>query len=57
MFHACETKSCVNVTIVNDFEPEPDESFFYTLEMVPGHDPGIELDPIRGEIEIMDDDG
>ena len=55
IFDACETKSCVNV---NDLEPEPDESFYYTLEIAPGrHDPRIELDPTHGEIEIMDDDG
>ena len=56
-FNACETRSCVNVTIVDDLELEPDENFFHTLEMTPGLDSRIELNPTRGEIEIFDDDG
>ena len=57
-FAACETRRCVDdVTIVNDFEPEPDENFFYTLDRTPGLDSRIELRPVDGEIMIVDDDG
>ena len=56
-FAACEIQQCVNVTIVDDFEDEPNENFFYTLEMSPGLNPKIELDKTLGEIVIIDNDG
>ena len=58
-FAACETRSCVNVTIVDDLVDEPDliEFFHYTLERTPGLDPRISLDPVDGVVEIIDDDG
>ena len=57
MFAACETRRCVNVTIVDDFEDEQTEHFFYTLERTPGLHPNIELGPKKGNIKIVDDDG
>ena len=58
-FAACETRSCVEVAIVNDMVDEPDsiEFFHYTLERTPGLDPRISLDPVDGVVEIIDDDG
>ena len=58
MFDTCDTIQCVRVTIVDDFENEPDESFFYTLTRPPGGlDSRITLSPTLGEILIHDDDG
>ena len=47
----------MNVTIVSDFVDEEDENFFYTLERTPGLHPNIDLDPVDGEVVIVDDDG
>ena len=57
MFAACETRRCMNVTIVDDGVQEPEENFFYTLERTPGLDSRIDLDPTLGEIVIRDNDG
>ena len=58
MFGECERRKCVNVTIVDDFEDEPDENFLYTLEETPnGLHPNIKLKPVDGEIVIEDNDG
>ena len=58
MFGECETRKCVNVTIVDDFEIESDENFFYHLEETPaGLHPNIDLRPVDGEIVIEDNDG
>ena len=58
MFGTCQTKQCVNVTIVDDVEDEPDESFFYTLTRPPGGlDSRITLNPTLGEILIRDNEG
>ena len=57
MFEPCETRRCVNVTIMDDFIDEPDESFFYKLRRTPDLHPRITLDPVDGEIVIVDDDG
>ena len=56
-FAACQTRSCVNVTIVDDFIVEGNETFLYDLERTPGLHPNIDLNPILGEILIVDDDG
>ena len=53
MFAACEIRRCVNVSIVNDFAGEPEESFFYKLRRTPGLHPRITLDPVDGEIVIV----
>ena len=55
IFDTCKTRHCVNVTIINDFESEPDEIFFYTLERTPDLHPNIILDPVFGEVVIVDD--
>ena len=52
MFSTGHTQSCVDVTIVNDSDDEPDENFFYTLEMTPDLHPNVSLYPTRGEVEI-----
>ena len=41
MFAACERRRCVNVTIVNDFNDELDEEFFYKLQRTPDLHPRI----------------
>ena len=56
-FAACETRHCVNVTILSDFRDEPDENFFYALGRTPDLHPRIELDPVLGEIVVVNDDG
>ena len=56
-FAACETRVCVNVPIVDDLVDEPLEVFDYTLERTPGLDPRIELNPVDGVVEIIDNDG
>ena len=56
-FAACEIRRCVNVTIVDDLVDEPLEFFDYTLERTPGLDPRIELNPVDGRVEIIDNDG
>ena len=58
MFGECERRKCVNVTIVDEFEDEPDENFSYHLVETPnGLHPNIELKPVDGEIVIEDNDG
>ena len=57
MFAACETRRCVDVTIVNDFHNEPEEDFFYTLNRTPDLHHNINLAPVGGEVVIVDDDG
>ena len=56
-FAACETRQCVNMTIVDDFEVEPNEDFLYTLERAPGLNFYIRLNPVEGEVIIFDNDG
>ena len=57
LFAACQRRSCVNVTIINDEQVENDELFNVTLERTPGLDDRITLNPINGVIQINDDDG
>ena len=57
MFEACQRRSCVTVTIVDDEVLENVESFNVTLERTPGLDMRITLDPVDGVVEITDDDG
>ena len=47
IFAACVTRSCVNVTIVN-------QSFNITLKKAPDMDSRITLDPLVGLVEIND---
>ena len=57
MFESCETLKCVNVTITDDGVDELDEFFPYHLRRPTGLDPRITLDPVDGQIEIVDNDG
>ena len=53
-FAMCQTRSCANVTILDDFINEPVESFFIFLDEA--SDVRITLNPVDGEIQIEDDD-
>ena len=57
MIAACQRKSCVNVPIVNDAALEIIELFSVSLTRTPGLDSSIELTPVDGRIEIIDNDG
>ena len=57
MFDACETQQCVAVTIVDDMIDEPEENFHVSLERTPDLDSRITLEPVEGEILIIDNDG
>ena len=57
MFSACGTRSCVNVDIVNDLVDEPEELFRVALGRTSGLDDRITLNPVDGQIMIIDDDG
>ena len=56
-FAACDTRRCVDVSIINDAVDEPDEMFGITLERTPGLNDRITLDPVDGVVIIIDDDG
>ena len=56
-FSACVTRQCVNITIVDDFEKELNENFLYTLERAPGLNFDTRLNPVEGEVMILDNDG
>ena len=55
MFAACETRLCVGITIVDDTENEPNETFSISLERTPFLHDRITLRPVNGEILIIDD--
>ena len=57
MFGACETQSCINVTIVDDLVDEPEEFFCVILTRTNGLDSRITLNPVDGRIMIIDNDG
>ena len=58
-FSACETRRCVNITIVDetDIFDEPSEAFIVTMERTPGLNDRITLDPTNGLMIIIDDEG
>ena len=56
-FPACETKQCVNITIVDDSVEEPVEEFDVTLEGTIGLDSRIRLNPVDARVLIHDDEG
>ena len=56
LFEACETRHCVNVSIVNDEELEQTESFAVTLKRTPGLDYRIILTPANTMVYITDDE-
>ena len=53
-FDCCETRDCVNVTIVNDLVDELEEHFRVTLTRTNGLDSRISLNPVDGQIVILD---
>ena len=55
-FAACETKQCLNITIVSDLVDEPVEEFDVILERTIGLDTRISLDPVDART-IIDNDG
>ena len=57
MFDECDRQKCVNVTITRDLVDEPDEFFTFHLNRTTDLSPRIDLDPVDGRIEIVDDDG
>ena len=54
-FAACETRQCVNVTIVDDTPNEPVDVFDITLERTLGLDTRISLDPVDARVVIYDE--
>ena len=56
-FGACETRRCVNITIVNDMQSESDEVFDVTLERTTDLSDRITLNPLDGSVKIRNDDG
>ena len=56
-FAACQIRSCVNVSIINDVVLENVESFDVILDRAPELDSRITLEPVNGVIELTDNDG
>ena len=57
MFAACETRQCVDVAIMDDKTLELTETFIVTLKWTPALENRITLNPVDGDIEILDNDG
>ena len=57
MFGACQTRSCTNVTIVDDLVDEEEEFFRVSLTRTTGLDSRITLNPVEGRIVIIGNDG
>ena len=55
-FGACQSKKCVNVTIVDDDVPEGTENFFVNLLRPSALPSSITLDPTEAELTIFDND-
>ena len=56
-FAACETRQCVNTTIVDDLVDEPVEEFDVTLERTLQLESRISLHPVDALVIINDDEG
>jgi hypothetical protein len=56
MFAACDTRQCVNVPIADDETLELTETFTVTLDRTPTLDTRITLNPVDGDIKILDND-
>ena len=56
MFDECERRRCMNVSITLDLVDESDEFFTFHLNRTTDLSPRIDLDPVDGIIEIVDDD-
>ena len=54
-FAACETRKCVEITIVDDTPNEPVEEFDITMERTLGLDTRISLDPVGARVVIYDE--
>ena len=57
LFASCQTRSCINVIIVDDSILELVESFDVTLERTAELDERISLLPVDEVVEIIDNDG
>ena len=57
MFTACDTRQCENVPIVDDGTLELTETFIVTLERTPSLENNILLNPMNGDIDILENDG
>ena len=56
-FDACMARVCEDLSIVDDNISERTESFYLTLERTSDLDSRIMLNPMDGEVTIIDDDG
>ena len=56
MFAECETRRCVNISIVDDLTLEMAESFDISLNRTADLDSRITLNPAEGTIQIIDND-
>ena len=56
-FSANKKRLCVNISIVNDLELEPRESFGIALERTPDTDDRISIQQDVGKVHIENDDG
>ena len=57
VFQPCDTRQCVNVSIVDDSVLEETEFFNATLASNAGLDPRITLNPVTAVVNILDNDG
>ena len=57
MFDTCEIRQCDNISIVDDVTLEMTESSSVTLERTPDLNSRITLNPVDGDINILDNDG
>ena len=55
IFDKCEKHKCMNVTITRDLVKESDEFFTFHLNRTTDLSPRIDLDPVDGRIEIVDE--
>ena len=56
-FDACETRTCINVIVVDDSIIEMDEFFIFSLKRTANLNARIDLDPVNGTICIIDNEG
>ena len=56
-FVACDRRSCLNLTIVNDLILENTEQFTLSLTRSADLDQRIFLDPVDAIVDIIDNDG
>ena len=54
VFDTCETRSCTDVTIVNDNRPEDGEFFIIILA---AHDEWLSIDVAEAAVDIHPNDG